>query len=181
MIAIACLGWGSLVWDPRELPIKGHWFEDGPIVCVEFTRQSQNGRITLVIEPSSKPVRSLWALMACPDVNSAREALRRREGATKINDIGVWSRGQQNPRGIIDIEAWADSRGVNAVVWTALPSRFAGTNGITPTCDEVINYLNGLRGANRDEAEQYVRRTPRQIDTEYRRRIESELGWTFSG
>jgi len=27
---IVCLGWGSLIWDHRDLPIGGGWRNDGP-------------------------------------------------------------------------------------------------------------------------------------------------------
>jgi hypothetical protein len=43
---IACVGWGSLVWDPRDLPVKGAWRPDGPRLPIEFARQSDNGRLT---------------------------------------------------------------------------------------------------------------------------------------
>ena len=77
MALIACLGWGSLVWDPRELPIQRQWFADGPFVKVEFTRQSSDGRITLVLDSNSPPVRGLWAVMDDVDVNGAKEYLRK--------------------------------------------------------------------------------------------------------
>ena len=100
MITIACLGWGSLVWDPRELPIQRTWFQDGPLIQVEFVRQSRDGRITLVIEKTVPPVRSLWAIMDTKELSIAREALCDREGIPRKNEkehIGSWSVGQPLP------------------------------------------------------------------------------------
>jgi hypothetical protein len=47
-----------------------------------------------------------------------------------------------------------------------------------PTSDEVIAFLRMLPPEVRSGAEEYIRKTPRQIDTAYRRRIEAELHWT---
>ena len=50
---IACIAWGSLVWDPRELPVTAVWRRDGPALPIEFARCSVDRRITLVIDPGS--------------------------------------------------------------------------------------------------------------------------------
>ena len=180
MTTIACLGWGSLVWDPRELPIHRTWHQDGPFVRVEFSRQSNDGRITLVLEKSASLVRSLWAVMDTPDVDVAREALRAREGINIKNleaHIGKWSRGEDSPALTPDLPAWAAAHGIQHVIWTALPPKFSGAEQ-TPTQDQVVKYLGGLSGAQRDNAERYIRFTPKQIDTAYRRSIEAALQWT---
>lgn len=178
MTTIACLGWGSLTWEPRGLPVQRYWFEDGPLVPVEFARQSRDGRMTLVILDGARPVRSLWALMDAQSEEDAREHLREREGIPARNagkHVGIWP--GRTTSGIAGLEEWARSRRLDAVVWTALPPKLETATGISPSEDEVLDYVRRLTGARRSVAEQYVRRTPRQIDTAFRRRMEAEFNW----
>lgn len=177
MAIIACLGWGSLIWDPRELPIQRKWFTDGPLLRVEFLRQSQDNRITLVLHEDAKPVRSLWAMMDTSKHTDAMEMLCVREEC-KMSNILSWVRGAANPANIVELPQWAAARGIDAVVWTGLPPKI-GDEERAPAIGEVLAHLRGLIGAPREAAERYVRRAPMQVDTEYRRRIEAELGWSY--
>jgi hypothetical protein len=177
---IACLAWGSLVWDPRSLPIQREWFRDGPFLSVEFTRKSSDGRVTLVIDDKAAPVRVLWATMLPDDLQTARAALRDRECITAADwesRIGVWESDQQAPASCASLPAWARSRGIDAAIWTALGPKF--DRETSPSADDVVRYLASLEGTRREHAERYIRHAPRQIDTLYRRRIEAVLGWTF--
>ena len=179
---IACLGWGSLIWNLGELPIQRQWFCDGPLVKVEFLRQSRGDRITLVLHESAGAVRSLWAAMTVEDVDAAARALAAREGVLDRNvekHIGRWRRGDANPESVIELAPWAESRGVGAVIWCALPPKFKCEEDRVPSSSEVVAHLSQLVGPKRDVAEEYVRRTPAQIDTKYRREIEASLGWSF--
>lgn len=180
---IAFLGWGSLIWDPRALPIHRQWHTDGPYVRAEFLRQSKDGRLTLVLAQAADPVRSLWATFDGSDLALAREALRSREGipANKSHtSIGAWSRGDPNPDCMLEIEPWAASRGIQSVVWTALSPKFNEQDGVGPSIDEAVAYLSNLTGTARDLAEKYVRQAPQQIDTTYRRKFEAALGWSYA-
>ena len=48
---IAILGWGSLVWDPGSLSqLCGLFEQGGPTLRIEFSRVSEDGRLTLVID-----------------------------------------------------------------------------------------------------------------------------------
>ncbi len=179
MTRIAVLGWGSLVWDPRELPIQRESFKDGPLVHVEFARQSKDNRITLVLDAKALPVRSLWAIMNCTELEDARGALQKREDC-KSKDIHDWPNGDPTRDLIYDLETWAASCGVEAVIWTGLPPKFKDKMRRTPTIEQVLEHLNSLPCAERDCAERYIRNTPRQIDTPYRRKIETNLGWTHN-
>ena len=143
---------------------------------VEFARHSKGDRITLVVVPGVRHVRSLWALMDSDSVDEARGQLRKREG-TNDRYIDHWSRETDSPECIPELSEWTLARNIHHVVWTGLPPRFKGNNHRVPTEEDVLKYLHQLRGPARDEAERYIRRAPRQIDTEYRRRIEVELQW----
>ena len=183
MARIACLGWGSLIWEPRGLPVQGKWSEDGPLISVEFARQSLDGRITLVLVETDRLVPSLWAIMESVDLTSSIEALRCREGIPIKNiekHVCRWSAGQPSPKLIPGLSEWADTNNVDHVVWTGLPPKFNGKE-ILPTAEKIVKYLEQLSGEQRDRAEQYIRRAPRQIDTMYRRIIESSLQWHSTG
>lgn len=179
---IACLGWGSLIWDPRDLPIRGKWFEDGPLLPVEFARESSDGRITLVICNVIYRVRTYWTMLEATDLQTAKSDLAAREGITDKNIgsfVGYWDKNlaKSNGSAAAEIAAWAQTLNIGAVVWTNLKAGFKKTPGKLPSASNVLEHLRNLPYAKRRVAEEYVRRTPAQIDTEYRRLIEKELGW----
>jgi hypothetical protein len=179
---IACIGWGSLIWDRRNLDVDGEWRADGPMLPVEFARQSGDGRVTLVLVQGFVPVPTLWSGFNSANLATARESLRQREGVprSRAGDlIANWRRGE-NPIAEPDaaISAWGARMDLEGAVWTNLPPKFGGIDGRVPTVNEVVAYLRTLEGSVRTAAEEYVRRAPRQIATTYRGAIERALGWT---
>ncbi len=179
---IACLGWGSLVWDSRDLPVRGSWFTDGPFLPIEFARKSSDGRMTLVIMPTTFPlVRSLWTPISAVNLAAARKALGTREcpGLVKPETcVDYWCHGSRNRYVARQIGRWARGLQVDAVIWTNLPPRFGGEDKTIPSAKEVVTYLRGLSGQDREQAKHYIRMAPKQIDTNYRRAIENALRWS---
>lgn len=182
---IACLGWGSLIWRPENLLIQRHWFQDGPMLPIEYTRQSKDGRLTLVLTPGMTAVRSLWAVMATEELEKAKTSLQIREGIGDPNKnkyIGSIRRDTQVPNEseiVQIIRSWMNTLQMDAVIWTNLPPRFNGNDDQIPTLHEATKYLIGLDINTQSTAEQYIRKTPQQIDTSYRRDFEKQFGWTY--
>jgi hypothetical protein len=174
-MTIACLGWGSLIWNPGDLPLRGGWREDGPAMPIEFVRQSNNGRITLCISQKAALVTVLWAELAISSLDEARDVLALREGISAKNASRLIGTSQSSPPQ--QVAAWAKAKNLTGVVWTALGPKFPGTAG-DPSCEQVIAYLRGLASPTRELAQEYIRKTPLQIRTAYRERIEQALGWT---
>ena len=175
-IMIVCLGWGSLIWDPRNLKVKDEWKNDGPNIAVEYLRQSQDGRLTLIVNEGGEPLTVLWAEMDFQNCEEAKENLRTREGKIKKDFIGFWKSGDQNPSEIPDLGSWAESKGVDVVLWTALPPKFNGENNRKPTLEEAIKYLRELDNEKKALAIEYICKSPIQIQTPFRPELEKQFG-----
>lgn len=164
--------------------MNGEWKPDGPMLPVEFARQSRDKRITLVICDGAPAVTVLWATLNVKTLADAKQALASRESVSQTNikySIGWWSPASTSSHPeTAAVGEWAGAREIEGVVWTALKPKI-GDDYRMPTRDEVIRHLVGLEGVERTAAEDYIRLTPRQIMTPYRTAIEQALGWTATG
>ncbi len=177
---IACLAWGSLLWKPGPLPLASEWRLDGPWLPLEFARVSDGGELSIVLCEQAPSAPSHWAYLKVDSPEEARELLRQREqiDPRRQDWIGSLVLGKDDSAAHPLIAAWAEARGLAAVVWTALPPRFGEQEGRLPSAEEAIAYLDRLRGKDRDHAESYVRQVPSAFRTPYREQIERRLGWT---
>lgn len=185
VVTIAILGWGSLIWNPRDLALATDWQQGGPTLRVEFSRISNNGRLTLVIDERHGPrVPTRFATSSCPDLKAAIRNLQEREGAPTPATIGFVdvlhdeqsARAQsEHPAACTDIQAWAKQKGIDAVIWTAIGPRFQEQTGEPFSVDAAIRYLAGLRGPTRALALEYIRNAPSEVVTPVRSKAQELL------
>jgi hypothetical protein len=173
---IAIIGWGSLIWCPRRLQIEQGWHRDGPMLPIEFARESSDGRLTLVIHPRRKKQRTYWATSTFKGLSQAIENLREREGKNcREKDIHFLGKGLSDGRGdarsMRAVGEWLRKReNPDAAIWTGLPGTYDR--------DSAIRYLKGIKDPGRlAEARKYVRMTPPQIQTVVRAAMRKE-GWS---
>jgi len=179
---IAILGWGSLINEPRGLPIAGEWHKDGPMIWIEFSRISKRGAragcLTLVIdERSDEEIRTLYVISTRTDLAQAVADLQARE-RTSLDDIGFCEVAgghfapnalNRHPKSCERIRTWALKKDFNAVVWTALPRRFMDVIGIPYSPIAALNYLDGLSSPTKELALAYIDAAPEQTITPFRR------------
>lgn len=174
---IACLGWGSLIWSPGVLDSHNIWFEDGPVLPIEFARQSSDGRLTLVISDpkQSEFVRVLWTLMHSANLENAKENLADREKIPhrKIDQYIGFLTPKSKPKNEIEkvIMDWKKLMRLNSVIWTNLPPKFNDEEGRAPSFEEADDYLIKLPLPRSRLAWEYIQKTPKQIDTKFRRKF----------
>jgi hypothetical protein len=143
---VAILGWGSLIWDPRDLKLTSDvWHPDGPHLPVEFVHISDAStlapRLTLVLYEASwvQNVLTLWNLSPIDDLDSARRNLAKREGITTADPLDRIAYVKAGPepldqrsqltsittapkRRVVlgQIDAWLSVHGFGAAIWTDL-------------------------------------------------------------
>ena len=182
---IAILGWGSLIWQPKELKFDTNigWEENGPVLPIEFARISKDGRLTLVITANGTDVPTLYSVSSFDNLNLAVLNLKKREG-TNEKYIGSYNKSKDEFSPIEfpykdNIKNWIQTSDFDAVIWTNLPEKLNLEN-MTKTekdPDGRIDYLQNLKGFESALAEEYIRNTPKQIATKYRTQIIKTLGW----
>lgn len=185
---IAILGWGSLIWQPIELAFdkKFGWQNSGPILPIEFARISKDGRLTLVITKNGAKVPVLYALSTYQDIDEAVLNLAIREGSgrkrigsyNRIKDVFSEDFAFEN-----EIRDWIRNTEFDAVIWTNLGENWSIKNEKGDIIRQIqpenrIDYLKELKGNTSALAEEYIRRAPTQIDTNFRKQIEAALNWT---
>jgi hypothetical protein len=180
---IAIIGWGSLLWDRRELPLASRWRPDRPELPIEFARISKNGHVTLVIRLGQRSIRAYWALVDAPSLEQARRHLQRREDARRERDIHSVDRnghtlGEPRPEITSTVQRWLGAHDLDGAVWTGLESNWERVTGTPLTPQNVAARLDALAGDTLRAAREYVERAPPQTRTPIRIHLETVLGWT---
>lgn len=174
---IAILGWGSLIWNPKELNTAGEWKKDGPLLPIEFARISKDGRLTLVIRPASKMVKTLYIDSAFSDFDAAILNLQVREECL-LSSIGYvnFNDNSHNIKRIpVQIKEtlvkWNVSKKYDAIIWTDLGQNFKNSTSMVYTIHNVKRYIAGLKPQQYQGVKNYIFNTPEQIKTQLRKQL----------
>lgn len=180
---IAILGWGSLISDSGDLPLKTEWQMEGPKLPVEFSRVScsRDGALTLVIDPENgEEISTLFSISKRLKLEDAICDLRARE-CTVVKHIGYVNLVDGTQRCNVYstaadiIRKWADEHSFDAVVWTDLPSNFQEETQFSKfSVDNAVYYLHSLTGVAAKKAREYIQKAPAQVTTPLRRNLEHD-------
>lgn len=177
---IAVLAWGSLVWDRRELVIAEDFKPVGPLLPIEFSRVSRDGRLTLVIDEAfGASCVTYSASNNFGDLEAAIENLRLREGMPNATGVGFADLAsgtrsgramERHPRAVATITAWAKANGYDAAIWTALASNFHDPDKAAEpfSVEAAIRYLETLDAPKLGAALGYIRSAPTEVQTPVR-------------
>ncbi len=195
---VTVIGWGSLIWNRECLKLRGRWHRDGPELPVEFARISNDGSLTLVTnnERGWEKQKTYWVVMDFEDVGTAEENLRKREahGKDTRTPMGVVRGIEARPsEGTIDCMIWdwmKNNGDIDAVIWTALGERWIprrSFESVEVLAEAALKYMENLERAAKDDekkgklfdqVQEYVRKTPPQIDTAVRKLLRDKKGWS---
>jgi hypothetical protein len=201
---IAILGWGSLVWDPQSLKDhledNGNFKQGGPKLLLEFSRISEDRRLTLVVdEKNGRMLPTRVATSKQLDLEEAMTDLLIREahwedssdqrsaaqdknkdegwiGYTDLSGEKDSIRNHPDHKFAHDlIREWLPNSGFEGVVWTALPSNYKRKTGRDFSVEDADNYLEKLPEASRKSAFEYIQKAPEEVDTPLRIRLKDRI------
>ena len=129
---IVYLAWGSLYWNPDNLPIV-YWKPTDMEFPLEFSRVSDKGkgRLTLVIDEKNGSKNKIWySETHLKNVDQAINALKKREktvvkNIAYINLKSKKERVSNTPKYLVEmIKKWAIENNITTVIWTDLASNW---------------------------------------------------------
>jgi hypothetical protein len=186
---IAIFGWGSLIWDRRDLPITGDWQRGGPVLPIEFGRISRSGGragcLTLVIdEQYGANVTTRFAHSPRTNLDSAIADLRTREGTSSgrigyVNLVRNTEREyarQQHPHACDAIKAWAQAQRFGGGGVDGLASNFEEVAHRPFSVEAAVLYLKALVEPAKSRALEYLQKAPPEVMTPVRTAA-MDAGW----
>jgi hypothetical protein len=181
---IAILGWGSLLWDPRELQLATPFELAGPNLPIEFCRISKNRRLTLIIDETFGTLCQTYAAVSAFDnLDDAVENLRLREEMPNAADVGVIITAspersalaaERHPHAVETIADWALHAGYGAAIWTALGSVFETQTKEPFSVTAAMRFLEDLKQNDAEafaRALEYIHRAPFATQTPVREAV----------
>jgi hypothetical protein len=171
-MTIVILGWGSLVWDPRDLPHYGPWQLEGPMLPIELSRVSTDGRLTLVLDSSAQDVGTRYAQSPRTNIHDAIADLQQRESTTRKNIGFVVNASERSTDEFAQrIDEWCTRKSFAGCVWTALRPNFEEKTTEAFSVENAVRYLERLGKSARENALKYIRNAPAEVDTPVRREV----------
>lgn len=180
---IAVIAWGSLIWDPRTLNIKGRFNPSGPKLPLEFSRISKDGRLTLAITKKyGTPCQSYVATSAYDNMQDAVLNLWERESGPRsvsgkwfnpnkrLETVSWLMKGKPfpNEEQYRIMNKWLKGTDYDAVIWTSLKLKFYEVTHNQFTPKNAIKYLRSLPDDARERAVEYINKSPPEIRTHVR-------------
>ena len=176
---IGIIGWGSLIWDQRELKTKGDWLKNGPVIPIEFCRLSTDGRITLVINQDFKPVPTLIIESLFETLDEAINDLALREGTETIKNIGHYtytSGSFHSIRNAFVKEILQQYKtDFDALIWSDFGVSFKDKGLGALSVENVIKHIESLDQNMKEKAIEYIIKTPNQVQTTFRPFLEAHF------
>ncbi|HEX9667551.1 MAG TPA: hypothetical protein VGA95_13470 [Thermodesulfobacteriota bacterium] len=177
---IVIIGWGSVIWDPRDLPREGIWQSEGPRLPIEFSRVSRGRRLTGIIDyEHGTDVETKYVISPRVDIDDAIEDLRVREDTVKKHigfvdnkhNIASDTAHSNDRRTCETVKRWLAKTDFLGAVWTALRSNFREETGRDFSVEHGVEYIRNLPTTARQQALKYIRNAPTEVDTPLRRKL----------